>query len=135
MTRLISIILYMSMVRACIVPLSASEISLYYNGVSSGAAMLSISNFGIASCTTTFDLRYPLVEADIEMQLLRFESSGWEEVKTWEEHFGESPKRALVLEKLYAVGDGIYKVNVIADIETTAGSDHLEMGSNIEEYP
>lgn len=135
MKRLISIVLFMSMVLACIVPLSASEISLYYNGVSSGAAMLSISNFGIASCTTTFDLRYPLVEADIEMQLLRFESSGWEEVKTWEEHFGESQKRALVLEKLYAVGDGIYKVNVIADIETTAGSDHLEMGSNIEEYP
>ena len=135
MKRLISIVLFMSMVLACIVTLSASEISLYYNGVSSGAAMLSISNFGIASCTTTFDLRYPLVEADIEMQLLRFESSGWEEVKTWEEHFGESQKRALVLEKLYAVGDGIYKVNVIADIETTAGSDHLEMGSNIEEYP
>ena len=135
MKRLISIVLFMSMVLACIVPLSASEISLYYNGVYSGAAMLSISNFGIASCTTTFDLRYPLVEADIEMQLLRFESSGWEEVKTWEEHFGESQKRALVLEKLYAVGDGIYKVNVIADIETTAGSDHLEMGSNIEEYP
>ncbi len=135
MKKMISVLLFISMALACIVPLSASEIKPYYEGVTSGAAALSISNFGIATCTTAFDLRYALVEADIEMQLLRFEASGWEEVKTWEEHYGASEKRSLVLNKLYAVADGIYKVYVIADIETTAGSDHLEMGSNIEEYP
>lgn len=135
MKRLISIALFMSMVLACIVPLSASETAPYYNGVASGAAMLSISNFGIASCTTTFTLRYPLVEADIEMQLLRFKPTGWEEEMSWEKHFGPSDDKVIYLDKSYAVGDGIYKVYVIADIETTAGSDHLEPYSNIEEYP
>ncbi len=135
MKRFISIVLFASLLFTCIVPLSASEITPYYNGVVSGAAMLNISTFGIATCTTTFTLRYSLVEADVEMQLLRFEPTGWEEVTSWEKHFGPSDDKVIYLDKLYAVGDGIYKVYVTADIETTAGSDHLEPSSNIEEYP
>ena len=63
MKRFISIVLFASLLFTCIVPLSASEITPYYNGVVSGAAMLNISTFGIATCTTTFTLRYSLVEA------------------------------------------------------------------------
>lgn len=135
MKRMLSIVLLSVLILMCMVPMNAAEITPYLDGVSSGAAMLNISNFGIASCTTTFDLRYSLVEADIEMKLLRFEASGWETVKTWTEHFGPSDRRILALDKLYAVTDGIYKVRVIADIETTAGTDHLEPSSNIIEYP
>lgn len=135
MKRMLSIVLLSVLILMCVVPMNAAEITPYLDGVSSGAAMLNISNFGIASCTTTFDLRYSLVEADIEMKLLRFEASGWETVKTWTEHFGPSDRRTLALDKLYAVTDGIYKVRVIADIETTAGTDHLEPSSNIIEYP
>lgn len=135
MKKIISSVLLITLLFVCIVPINAVEITPYLDGVTSGIALLNISNFGIASCTTTFNLRSQLLEADIEMQLLRFDASGWETVKTWEEHFDASDQRTLVLDKRYAVTDGIYKVYVIADIETAAGSDHLETSSNIEEYP
>lgn len=135
MKRLFSTILLLSLFFMFTVPTAATEITPYYDGVTSGAALLSISNLGVASCTATFDLRYSLVEADIEMQLFRFEASGWKEVKTWEEHFGPSSKRTLIMDKLYAVSEnGIYMVRVIADIETSAGADHLEPTSNRVEY-
>ena len=98
--------------------------------------MLSFSKLGVATCTATFTIRYALVEADIEMQLLRFTTSGWEEVKTWNEHFGSSTEPIITLNKRYAVSEnGIYRVQVIADIETSAGTDHLEPYSNSIEYP
>lgn len=136
MKKIISVGLLIMLVFTTIVPLNASENIPFYDGVTSGAAILSFSNWGIALCTTTFTLRHELIEADIEMQLLRYETTGWEEVKTWNEHFGPSTDRTIVLDKRYTVPEnGIFKVLVVADIETTGGSDHLEMDSNIEEYP
>ena len=70
------------------------------------------------------------------MQLLRYETTGWTEVKTWNEHFGPSTDKTIVLDKRYAVPEnGIYKVVAIADITTSSGKDHLEPYSNNIEYP
>ena len=136
MKKLISAVLLITLVFMTIVPISASEITPYYNGVSSGIAMLSFSKWGIAVCTTTFTLRSTLIEADVEMQLLRYETTGWTEVKTWNEHFGPSTDKTIVLDKRYAVPEnGIYKVVAIADITTSSGKDHLEPYSNNIEYP
>ena len=136
MKRFISIFLLISMMFMFVAPVSATETTLYYEGVNSGVAMLSFSKLGIATCTASFTLRATLVEADIEMQLLKFETSGWEEVKTWNEHIGPSNEPIIGLSKLYAVSEnGIYKVQVVADIETEAGNDHLEPYSNSIEYP
>ena len=136
MKKLISVVLLITLVFVTTVPLSASEITPFYNGVTSGAAMLSFSSWGIAVCTTTFTLRSALIEADVEMQLLRYDITGWTEVKTWSEHFGPSNDRTIVLDKRYAVlENGIYKVVAIADITTSDGEDHLEPYSTSVEYP
>ena len=136
MKRLLSVILLATMVCGGIVSVNASEIIPYYEGVSSGAAMLSISKAGIALCTTTFTLWSTLVEADVEMKLMRFDSFGWTEVKTWNEHFGPSTQGAIAMSKRYAVPqNGIYRVVAIADIETNDGTDHLEPYSISVEYP
>lgn len=136
MKRLISTVVLLVLVCLLVVPMNASEIVPYYNGVSTGLAKLSISGLGVAACTATFDLRSTLVEADIEMKLLYFERTGWTEVKSWEEHFGPSNKRTLALSERYAVSkEGIYRVIAIADIETSAGTDHLEPYSISVEYP
>ncbi len=136
MKRLISTVVLVTLIFMLVVPLNASEIVPYYDGVSTGLAKLSISNLGVALCTTTFDLRYSLISADIEMKLLCYETSGWTEVKTWSEHFGPSNQRVLAMNKRYAVPkNGIYRVAVSADIETSAGTDHLEPYSISVEYP
>lgn len=136
MKRTISLVLLITLVFLSTVPLSASEIIPYYNGVSSGAATLSISQWGIALCTTTFTLWSTLIEADVEMQLVRLDSSGWTEVKTWTEHFDSSTQGAIAMSKRYAVPEnGIYKVIAIADITTSEGKDHLEPYSYSVEYP
>lgn len=136
MKRFMSAVLLVSILFILIVPVGANELTPYYDGVNTGTAMLSFSKLGVATCTATFTIRYALVEADIEMQLLRFTTSGWEEVKTWNEHFGPSTKPIITLNKRYAVPEnGIYRVQVIADIETSAGTDHLEPYSISVEYP
>ncbi len=136
MKRLISVIVLVTLVFMNIVPLSASENIPYYDGVSSGSAMLSISDWGIALCTTTFTLWSTLIEADVEMQLVRLDPTGWTEVKTWSEHFDSSTQGAITMSKRYAVPqNGIYRVIAIADITTVDGKDHLEPYSIGIEYP
>lgn len=135
MKRLISITLLITLLVLNVATIGATNIEPYYLGVTSATAMLTISRFGQAKSTVTVNLREPLVSASIDMALLKYSSSGWEEIASWSESYDTASASSIHLNKVKYVDKGIYKVTATVNVTTTAGTDTLYPDSISVTYP
>ena len=115
--------------------ISATSVEPYYLGVTSASAMLSISRFGQAKSSVTVNLRKPLVSASIDMTLLKYTPSGWEEIASWSENYDTASANSIYLNKVKYVDNGTYKVTATVSVTTTAGTDILYPDSVSVTYP
>ena len=97
--------------------------------------MLSISRFGQAKSSVTVNLRKPLVSASIDMTLLKYTPSGWEEIASWSENYDTASANSIYLNKVKYVDNGTYKVTATVSVTTTAGTDILYPDSVSVTYP
>ncbi len=135
MKRLISIILLIALLLLNVAAISATSVEPYYLGVTSASAMLSISRFGQAKSSVTVNLRKPLVSASIDMTLLKYTPSGWEEIASWSENYDTASANSIYLNKVKYVDNGTYKVTATVNVTTTAGTDILYPDSVSVTYP
>lgn len=135
MKRLISIILLIALLLLNVAAISATSVEPYYLGVTSASAMLSISRFGQAKSSVTVNLRKPLVSASIDMTLLKYTPSGWEEIASWSENYDTASANSIYLNKVKYVDNGTYKVIATVSVTTTAGTDILYPDSVSVTYP
>ena len=135
MKRLISIILLIALLLLNVAAISATSVEPYYLGVTSASAMLSISRFGQAKSSVTVNLRKPLVSASIDMTLLKYTPSGWEEIASWSENYDTASANSIYLNKVKYVDNGTYKVIATVSVTTTAGTDTLYPDSVSVTYP
>lgn len=135
MKRLISIILLIALLLLNVAAISATSVEPYYLGVTSASAMLSISRFGQAKSSVTVNLRKPLVSASIDMTLLKYTPSGWEEIASWSENYDTASANSIYLNKVKYVDNGTYKVTATVSVTTTAGTDILYPDSVSVTYP
>ena len=135
MKRLISVILLIALLLLNVAAISATSVEPYYPGVTSASAMLSISRFGQAKSSVTVNLRKPLVSASIDMTLLKYTPSGWEEIASWSENYDTASANSIYLNKVKYVDNGTYKVTATVSVTTTAGTDILYPDSITVTYP
>ena len=135
MKRLISIILLIALLLLNVAAISATSVEPYYLGVTSASAMLSISRFGQAKSSVTVNLRKPLVSASIDMTLLKYTPSGWEEIASWSENYDTASANSIYLNKVKYVDNGTYTVTATVSVTTTAGTDILYPDSVSVTYP
>lgn len=135
MKRLISVILLIALLLLNVAAISATSVEPYYLGVTSASAMLSISRFGQAKSSVTVNLRKPLVSASIDMTLLKYTPSGWEEIASWSENYDTASANSIYLNKVKYVDNGTYKVTATVSVTTTAGTDILYPDSITVTYP
>lgn len=135
MKRLISVILLIALLLLNVAAISATSVEPYYLGVTSASAMLSISRFGQAKSSVTVNLRKPLVSASIDMTLLKYTPSGWEEIASWSENYNTASANSIYLNKVKYVDNGTYKVTATVSVTTTAGTDILYPDSVSVTYP
>ena len=135
MKRLISVILLIALLLLNVAAISATSVEPYYLGVTSASAMLSISRFGQAKSSVTVNLRKPPVSASIDMTLLKYTPSGWEEIASWSENYDTASANSIYLNKVKYVDNGTYKVTATVSVTTTAGTDILYPDSITVTYP
>lgn len=126
MKRVLSLITLVALLLMAMPSLQASvpdTATPFYAGTSHASTTLSISNFGVATCTATAALSSTLIKATVKMELQRLEGVDWVTVETWEKEFTEIP---ISLEKTkFLFQSGTYHVSTHFTIETTAGTDTL----------
>lgn len=134
-SRLLSLLLAVILI-ASVVPVQAAspDVAPYrFDYVNSCSIFLSITNKGLATCTSNIVLRDG-VTAEMTVTLYNStDKKSWDYVKSWD----TSGSLALALEKSYYVMSGYYyKAVLSADIYNSSGSlvESISSTSNIHYY-